>query len=150
MYIGEGLEYASFHALANDDVPAFARTFLQLRPYYSDYASLLPSSERRAILVGLYLLYLLAHNEIMNFHMEYELLVHEGEHGHGDASSAFPNSPSHHSTSSPILSSHYLKFPIQLEQQLIEGSYEQIFNQSKTYPMWLYGKFMNILLTTVR
>lgn len=154
MCVGETLELASFLSLSLDDVPSFLRYFQQLKLYYIDYGDLLPSSERAAPLLGLYMLYLLSHNQITQFHMEYELFIMQkwgGDQGGALNSPVVPPSPTARSTQNPLMSTPYLKFVINLEQQLMEGCYNRILNMSKeTYPLPLYGKFMSILVDTVR
>ena len=118
------------------DLKAFQRNIAQLRPYYADYASLLPPSPRQADLTGLHLLYLLSQNLLADFHSELELLHYHSTH-------AAPSSP-------PILSSPQVQYPIQLEQYLMEGCYHKLFSKQSPPPLPHAQFFLDTLLTTVR
>lgn len=95
--------------------------------YYADCGSL-PASERQYPILGLNLLRLLAQNRIAEFHTELELLPVELQ-----------------------LSNEFIKFPAQLEQHIMEGSYNRVLSakQSGAYAKeGLY--FMDLLVDTVR
>ena len=93
------------------DLKAFQRNVAQLRPYYTDFSSLLPASPRQADVTGLHLLYLLSQNLLADFHSELELLLYQ-------ASRASKSAPS-------IIASPQVQYPIQLEQYLMEGCYHK-------------------------
>jgi len=71
------LEIGAFYSVRTQDIPAFERYISQLGPYYNDYGSILPLSQRRYPLVGLDLLRLLSQNKIAQFHTVLEGLVKE-------------------------------------------------------------------------
>lgn len=75
---------------------------VQLKPFYMDYASELPSSPNRSAVQGLNLLFLLVENRLAEFHSELELM--------GDGERSEP----------------CVVFPVRLEQYLMVGSYDQV------------------------
>jgi 26S proteasome regulatory subunit N12 len=108
--------------------PAVPSLSAQLKVYYTDCASLLPESPRQYPLLGLNLLRLLAQNRIAEFHTELELLP-------------------------PGLqaSNEYLKFPAQLEQHIMEGSYNRVLSAKQTGTYAAEGLyFMDMLVDMVR
>jgi 26S proteasome regulatory subunit N12 len=87
---------------------------------------LIPESAKKWEITGLYLLSLLTANRIGDFHTEIELLpaeFHENE---------------------------FVKYAVRLEQELMEGSYNQLWNASARIPSALYRKFVDTLVETVR
>jgi 26S proteasome regulatory subunit N12 len=107
----ETLEIATLVSIEARDFAAFERHVAQLKPYYVDYASLLPASERQWPILGLNLLGLLAHNRIGDFHTELELIPTEF---HGNL---------------------YIKYALELEQRLMEGSYQKVLGARRSAPM---------------
>ena len=101
----EILEIGAFHSLEKHDVASFERYVAQLRSYYQDYKShaSLPDSPNRPHILGLNLLHLLAQNRLAEFHLELQLL-----------------------NFSEIQSNHFLKFPIEFEECLMQGSYNKV------------------------
>lgn len=73
----------------------------QLKPYYMDFVSQLPTSPNQSAVRGLNLLFLLVENRLAEFHSELELM--------GDGERA----------------SECVVFPVRLEQYLMVGSYDQ-------------------------
>ncbi|EGF99734.1 uncharacterized protein MELLADRAFT_112490 [Melampsora larici-populina 98AG31] len=71
------LEFGAFYSLRSQDIPALERYIAQLGPYYNDYNSILPISERRYPIIGLDLLRLLSQNKIAQSHTVLEGLVKE-------------------------------------------------------------------------
>jgi 26S proteasome regulatory subunit N12 len=122
----ETLELATMVSVQDKDVAAFERHIAQLKPYYSDYGSMMPASDRRLPMLGLNLLFLLAHNRIADFHTELELI---------------PNSEQ---------SDVYIQYPVELEQHLMEGSYNKVLTARDASPSPNYLFFMDILVDTVR
>ncbi|KOO23497.1 26s proteasome non-ATPase regulatory subunit 8 [Chrysochromulina tobinii] len=110
----EILEHGALLSIRQMDIPAFERYVAQLKVYYSD-ASILTPSQRQFPILGLNLLRLLAQNRIAEFHTELELIPTELQHAN-----------------------IYIKYPAQLEQHIMEGSYHKV----------LY--FMDMLVDTVR
>ena len=86
----------------------------------------LPHSERQYPLLGVNLLFLLAHNRIADFHTEMEL-VPVDQH-----------------------SNMYIKYSVLLEQYLMEGSYTKVVNAKSSIPAEYYTYFTDLLFDTVR
>eukprot|EP00295_Goniomonas_pacifica_P021354 CAMPEP_0175869308 /NCGR_PEP_ID=MMETSP0107_2-20121207/35893_1 /TAXON_ID=195067 ORGANISM="Goniomonas pacifica, Strain CCMP1869" /NCGR_SAMPLE_ID=MMETSP0107_2 /ASSEMBLY_ACC=CAM_ASM_000203 /LENGTH=267 /DNA_ID=CAMNT_0017187333 /DNA_START=11 /DNA_END=814 /DNA_ORIENTATION=- len=121
----ETYELASMLSILNKDIPQFERHFTQVKTFYFDYDHVLPESPFKLQILGLNLMRLLAQSRIADFHTEIELI--------------------------PV-SKHedmYIKFPIQLEQYLMEGSYNKILTGSDV-PAASYKFFIDILADTVR
>jgi len=101
----------------------------QLRSYYQDYKShaSLPDSPNRPHILGLNLLHLLAQNRLAEFHLELQLL-----------------------NFSEIQSNHFLKFPIEFEECLMQGSYNKMFKQLQNLPAPNYQFFVDLLFESIR
>lgn len=87
----------------------------QLKTYYFDYASALEESPFMYELLGLNLLCLLSQNRIAEFHMELERLATNQLHD-----------------------SIYIRYPVQLEQYLMEGAYNKVFLSKGNVPAPTY------------
>lgn len=120
------LELGVLLAVEQGDVEAFQRGMAQLKPYYHDYAAMLPASSSQWPVIGLNLMALLAANKLSEFHTELELIPLE----------QYENK--------------FVAFPIMLEQELMEGSYGPILKQGRQVPHPGYSFFMNKLLDTAR
>merc|ERR1712232_912379 len=83
-------------------------------------------SERKHHVLGLNLMFLLLENRLSEFHAELELL------SEAEAANVF------------------ISFPIQLERQLMVGSYDEVLSAHSRIPDPSYGFFMENLLQTVR
>mmetsp|Transcript_32094 Transcript_32094/g.37407 ORF Transcript_32094/g.37407 Transcript_32094/m.37407 type:complete len:262 (+) Transcript_32094:143-928(+) len=124
------LEMGVLLSVANEDLDAFARNVSQLKAYYS----LLPpssstnTSNQKSHILGLNLMYLLVDNSLSEFHSELEFIKH----------------------SDTQASSKYITFPINLERQLMVGSYDEVLNAKANTPDPSYQFFMDQLLQTVR
>jgi len=124
----EILEYGALLAIKAVDIPSFERQVAQLKTYYMDCAQRLPESPRQYPILGLNLLRLLAQNRIAEFHTELELL------------------PTH-----LMMSNVYIKFPAQLEQHIMEGSYNKVLSAKQDGMYAQEGMyFMDMLVDTVR
>ncbi|CAF1064788.1 unnamed protein product [Adineta steineri] len=121
------LEIAAQCAILIGDIPSFERTLAQLKPFYFDLEDRLPESPYRYQLLGLNLLSLLSQNRLADFHTELELLPPKD-----------------------IQNDIYLKYPVSLEQYLMEGSYNKVFLAKGTVPSPYFTFFMDILLDTIR
>lgn len=97
------LEFGADVSIAEQDVDAFERYIAQLKTYYTDYAGLIPESEKKYELLGLNLLCLLSKNKIADFHTELEQLPTD-----------------------IMQSSVYIQSPVRLEQFIMEGSYNKV------------------------
>eukprot|EP01118_Nematostelium_gracile_P006096 TRINITY_DN194_c0_g1_i1.p1 TRINITY_DN194_c0_g1~~TRINITY_DN194_c0_g1_i1.p1 ORF type:complete len:278 (-),score=83.42 TRINITY_DN194_c0_g1_i1:27-809(-) len=122
----EILECAALYAVTNQDIPSFERYFAQLKTYYHDYASKLPASQQELPLTGLNLLRLLSKNYLAEFHTELELIPFEKQ------------------------SNVYIKHPVQLEQYMMEGSYNKVLKATSDVPSKYFSFFMGLLMNTVR
>jgi len=122
----ETLEAGAFLAIKSKDIVAFERHVTQLKTYYTDYASLLTPSPHQYPITGLHLIALLAHNRISEFHTELELIPL--------ALQANPN----------------IRYPVNLEQRLMEGAYNKILVARSAVPHPLMAFFVDELARTVR
>jgi 26S proteasome regulatory subunit N12 len=116
------LELGVLLAVAAGDLDAFARNVAQLKPNYARGTL----SERKCRILGLNLMFLLVENRLAEFHAELELLTE-------------------HDAVTPFVS-----FPIQLERQLMVGSYDELLSAHARIPDASYAFFMDNLLQTVR
>ena len=124
----EMLELAATLSLRDTDVDAFERYFTMLRALYDDKSLELTPSPQQYPLTGLNLLRLLAQNRIADFHAEIELI------------------PADVQASNP-----YVRFPMQLEQQIMEGSYNILLTTERDGIFAVVGAyFMDMLVDTVR
>jgi len=130
MLAREILEHGALLSVKAMEIPAFERYVAQLKVYYSDCAATLQPSQRQYPILGLNLLRLLAQNRIAEFHTELELIPTEVQHANV-----------------------YIKYPAQLEQHIMEGSYNKVLS-AKTELGPLFQKegmyFMDMLVDTVR
>jgi 26S proteasome regulatory subunit N12 len=122
----ETLEMGALISVQAKDVASFQRYYAQVKVYYTDYSTFMSESERQWMIVGLNLLSLLAHGMIAEFHTALELI------------------PQQHQEKI------FIKYVVQLEQWLMEGSYNKILSASKTLPSPFYNHFMTMLADTVR
>lgn len=103
----------------------FDRTFIQLKQYYL-IETVAKASKQRHHLMGLYLMYLLTENRLGDFHVEIELLSFDD------------------------LEDKYIKFPMTIEQLMMEGSYGEIIKLKSDQPNKTYSALMNKMEETVR
>ncbi|KAK5671411.1 regulatory particle non-ATPase [Batrachochytrium dendrobatidis] len=123
----EVLEIGALWSVRSQDIPSFERYFAQLKSYYTDFAKFVPESPRHYMLIGLNLLRLLAQNRIAEFHTELETIDPEC-----------------------LASNVYIKHSVQIEQCLMEGSYNKVWNARANVPAEEYSFFINILMGTIR
>ncbi|CAG8507464.1 1348_t:CDS:2 [Paraglomus occultum] len=121
------LEIGALWSVATKDIPSFERYIAQLHTYYTDYGSLLPQSQQMYPLIGLNLLRLLSQNRIAEFHTALENIEPE-----------------------QLLDNDYVKHPVHLEQYLMEGSYNKVWNSRAEIPAPQYAFFIDILMETIR
>ena len=88
---------------------------------------LLPPSPQMYPLIGLNLLRLLSQNRIAEFHTALENIDPE-----------------------QLLENDYIKHPVHLEQYLMEGSYNKVWNSREKVPAPEYLFFIDILMETIR
>merc|ERR1711988_968374 len=124
----EILEHGALLSVRMHDIPSFERHVAQLKVYYNDFSTKLPPSQRQYPILGLNLLRLLAQNRVAEFHTELELIP-----------------------SALQQSNIYIKYPAQLEQHIMEGSYNKVLSAKHDD---IYSKegmyFMDMLVDTVR
>ncbi|KAJ3336894.1 hypothetical protein HDU93_002007 [Gonapodya sp. JEL0774] len=123
----EILEVGAQYSIRVQDIPQFERYISQLKTYYSDYSDRLPTSQRLYPLLGLNLLRLLAQNRLAEFHTELETLDIDA-----------------------LSQNVYIRHPVQVEQSLMEGSYNKVWNSRESVPAEEYKVFMDILMGTIR
>lgn len=59
----EAYEYATFLSVERKDIEDFERNICVLKSYYDEFEGVIPTSQKRSALIGLYLLYLLSYNK---------------------------------------------------------------------------------------
>lgn len=104
-------EYATFLAVEKGDIEQFERNFSVVKTYYDEFEGILPASQKKYSILGLYLLYLLSYNKITEFHTEIELI---------------PFSE---------LTNVFIKVPMQMEAYFVEGSYHKILSKKQNMPL---------------
>jgi 26S proteasome regulatory subunit N12 len=112
-------------AVSLRDAQGFSAAMKVLKVFYYDLGSL-PESPLKWKMLGLELLALLSSNKIAEFHFELELI--------------------------PIdyLSNPFIAYGVKLEQELMEGSYSQLWNASAQAPAPEFHIFVDVLVDTVR
>eukprot|EP00164_Ancoracysta_twista_P001715 GFYU01002249.1.p1 GENE.GFYU01002249.1~~GFYU01002249.1.p1 ORF type:complete len:267 (-),score=100.14 GFYU01002249.1:225-1025(-) len=120
------LEMATMLSVRTADMGGLERHFAQLKPFYYDFSTFLDASPRHWSILGLNLMRLLAQNLIAEFHTELELIPLD----------QFANP--------------YIQFPVELEREIMEGSYHKLVKTTKSLPDPSYSTFMDTLLSTVR
>ena len=121
------LEIGCLYSIVVKDIPSFERYIAQLKTYYFDYKDDLQASAYMYQILGLNLLRLLSQNRVADFHTELELLPPE------------------------IISSNvYIVHPVSLEQWLMEGRYNKVFQSKGNVPAESYTFFLDILINTIR
>jgi len=121
------LEIGCLHSVASRDTQSFERYICQLKTYYFDYRDHLEASAYMYQILGLNLLRLLSQNRVADFHTELELLP-----------------------ASEIASNVYISHPVCLEQWLMEGRYNKVFESKGNVPAASYCFFLETLLNTIR
>lgn len=120
------LELGVLLSVADHDLESFSRNVSQLKSHYSAATPSTSSSQQRCHILGLNLMHLLVENNLSEFHAELELL------------------------SSEEASTPYISFPINIERQLMVGSYDEVLEAGSHIPDPSYALFMDNLLVTVR
>lgn len=111
----ETLELGAVISIRLKDPVSFTRYFQQLQPFYALPEDKLPrNGGNSSKITGLYLLLLLSDGDYAGFHTLLETLeVAAAQAGRGLEDDAF------------------IQYPIRLEQALMEGSYDQVWRQTK-------------------
>ena len=117
-------EQAALLSVKSGDMDGFERHFAQLRVYYSEpsVAGALPPSPLMYPLLGLNLLHLVVESRLSEFHSELELL------------------PAGAREQGPI------RFPLEIEQQLMEGSYSEVLSVTREGPTTEFGRYAKPLV----
>jgi len=118
------LELGILLSIVDEDLSAFARNVAQIKIYYSNTST--ADNNMKCKVLGLNLMYLLVENRLSEFHAELELL------------------------SEVEASAPFVSFPINLERQLMVGSYDEVLKAGLHIPDQSYQFFMDNLLQTVR
>ncbi|KAJ9203525.1 hypothetical protein DTO164E3_2447 [Paecilomyces variotii] len=138
------LELGAITSIRRADAPSFTRYYQQLQPFY-DAERLIEasaggkgldlSSSQRSKITGLYLLLLLSMGNNTDFHIVLEGLIVEAS-----------------SKGKSIEDDPYIKYPVELERSLMEGSYDKVWRETKSerVPTEDFGLFSNILVGTIR
>ncbi|KIV96787.1 hypothetical protein PV10_00605 [Exophiala mesophila] len=130
------LEAGALLSIRSKDPESFVRYYSQLQPFY-DFPGLQQSPPRdRSKITGLYLLLLLSQSDYAGFHTLLEsLIVAEGANG-----------------SSSVEEDQFIKYPIELERSLMEGSYDQVWRKTngRDVPGEEFALFSTILINTIR
>ncbi|KAI5449678.1 regulatory particle non-ATPase [Naganishia albida] len=127
------LEVGAFYSLAIKDVKAFERYEAMLTVYYRDLSHLLPSSPLRRPILGLALLSHLSTSRISQFHTMLEEL-----------------STSANAEDADILNDVYIRWPVELERSLMEGSYTKAWRAKSRAPRKEYEVLAEGLMGTIR
>jgi len=122
----EFLETNIIYSLLKDDLENFEINMIELRGFYTDSKKILPSSEKRYGIIGLYLLFLIYKNRTADYYTELELLSAEEQ------------------------KSIYISVAVSLEQYFIDGNYFKILHTKQNVPMQIYNYFIDKMIDTVR
>lgn len=134
----EVLELGALSSIRQQDAQSFTRYYQQLQPFYDserfgfEEGKVDVRGSQRSKLTGLYLLLLLSMGNSTGFHTLLEGLVEEaslkGETVENDS---------------------YIKYPVELERNLMEGSYDKVWAETKSerVPSEDYGLFSNVRST---
>lgn len=130
------LEVGALLSIRSRDPGSFIRYYSQLQPFY-DYPGLHQSPSReRSKITGLYLLLLLSQGDYAGFHTLLEsLIVAEGANG-----------------GSSVEEDQFIKYPVELERSLMEGSYDQVWRKTngRDVPGEEFALFSDVSVTADR
>lgn len=126
----EILSYGALLSVREGDFEAFQRYIQQVKPFWDPQLGLSPS-QLQPPLTGLSLLRLLANNDIAGFHTLLEELAAK-------------------TSIEDLHSNAHIKYPLDLERWLMEGSYSRVWSTRSSSPMPEYSIFLDQLVTTVR
>ncbi|KAI9487016.1 MAG: cornichon protein-domain-containing protein [Benjaminiella poitrasii] len=121
------LEVGAYYSVRIKDIASFERYIVQLNTYYFDLASVLPPSNQMYPLIGLNLLRLLSQNRLSDFHTALETIDLDQLH-----------------------SNQFIKQAVDLEQFLMEGSYNKVWSTRSTVQGEEFMFFYDILISTIR
>jgi 26S proteasome regulatory subunit N12 len=130
------LETGALLSIRARNPQSFIRYYSQLQPFYD--TETLHASRDRSKITGLYLLLLLSQGDYAGFHTLLEtLIVAEG-----------PNAEK----GKTVEDDPYIKYPIELERSLMEGSYDQVWRKTRggDVPGEEYALFSEVSLCSSR
>ncbi|KAJ5115897.1 hypothetical protein N7456_000245 [Penicillium angulare] len=139
------LELGALASIRQTDAQTFTRYYQQLQPFYDlerhvggpnqPKAKVDVSTSQRSKITGLYLLLLLSSGDSANFHTVLEGLVEEAS-----------------LKDARVEDDAYIKYPVDLERNLMEGSYDKVWRETKSerVPDEDFGLFSNVLIGTIR
>lgn len=135
----EVLELGAITSIRRGDAPSFTRYYQQLQPFYDIERHVIATqgntshiniqTSQRSKITGLYLLLLLSMGNNTDFHTVLEGLVEE-------ASIQGRN----------VEDDPYIKYPVELERSLMEGSYDKVWRETKleNVPSPDFGLFSDV------
>lgn len=136
------LELGAITSIRRADAPSFTRYYQQLQPFYDaeqhieataggKASGLDLSTSQRSKITGLYLLLLLSVGNNTDFHIVLEGLVVEAS-----------------LKGLSVEDDPYIKYPVELERSLMEGSYDKVWRETKSdkVPTEDFGLFSNVSL----
>lgn len=135
------LELGAITSIRRADAPSFTRYYQQLQPFYdaerhieatAGGKGLDLSTSQRSKITGLYLLLLLSVGNNTDFHTVLEGLVVEAS-----------------LKGKSVEDDPYIKYPVELERSLMEGSYDRVWRETKSerVPTEDFGLFSNVSWT---
>lgn len=135
----ETLELGAFLSIRLRDTDAFTRYYQQLQPFYALPAPKSSGSKRakhgnESKVTGLYLLLLLSVGDYAGFHTLLEGLE-SSEEG-----------------KEAVEKDEFVRYPVRLEQALMEGSYDKVWSEMKSerVPSEEFAIFSEVLINTIR
>ncbi|GAA5802276.1 hypothetical protein HPULCUR_007739 [Helicostylum pulchrum] len=123
----EILEIGAYYSIRIKDIASFERYIAQLNTYYHDFASVLTPSAQMYPLIGVNLLCLLSQNRLSDFHTALETI-----------------------DSDQLQTNQFIKQAVDLEQFLMEGSYNKVWSTRSTVQGEEFMFFYDILISTIR
>ncbi|KAG1142288.1 hypothetical protein G6F37_007331 [Rhizopus arrhizus] len=121
------LEIGAYYSVRIKDIASFERYISQLNSYYHDLSEFLPPSQQMYPLLGLNLLRLLSQNKLSEFHTTLESI-----------------------DLNQLQTNQYIKQAVDLEQFLMEGSYNKVWNAKSIVKGEEFMFFYDILMNTTR
>lgn len=120
------LENAAVYSLLKDNIEEYETFMIQLRGFYNDTTKVLPASEKKYGLIGLYLLFLIYKNRAADYYTEIETLTIEEQ------------------------KNIYISVAVNLEQYFVDGNYFKILQTKQNVPLQIYNFFIDKMIETVR
>jgi 26S proteasome regulatory subunit N12 len=159
MLAREVYEYAVLLSIHDSDKESFQKYVATLQPFYiTNFSDVLPPSDKKCIVMGLHLLYLLVENRLSDFHCTVSILFVVYVLTCLETSQPeffFPKFPTHPFQKLELLSEEELRHPAltfctQLDRHLMVGCYDQVMAASVEPPVECYAFFLKFLLEAIR